>query len=85
MLNRLMQALHARKEARLQAKLAIDGMKWGKTVDIIAGKHGALTATVTLTTTVNDKVSNARALYEYRLGSPSGKPEGWHCYNDWND
>jgi hypothetical protein len=32
MLNRLMQALDARKEARQQAKLVIEGMKWGKTV-----------------------------------------------------
>jgi hypothetical protein len=32
MLNRLRQALDARKEARQQAKLVIDGMKWGKTI-----------------------------------------------------
>jgi hypothetical protein len=58
-------------------------------VDVSADMHedarGRLTATVTLTCRVGQKVTSSRALYEYRQRSASASQEGWHCYNDWRD
>ncbi|VVE77105.1 hypothetical protein PCA31118_05395 [Pandoraea captiosa] len=53
--------------------------------DIQEDARGKLTATVTLTCASGEKVSNSRALYEYRQRSASVPQEGWHCYLDWRD
>jgi hypothetical protein len=85
-LRRKLLLAHFEERYEEDLKLARERSSFVKvTDDIIAGKRGAMTATVTLTTTFNGELSNARALYVYRLGSPSGQPKGWHCYNDWKD
>ena len=53
--------------------------------DMNEDARGRLTATVTLTCAVGEKVTSSRALYEYRQRSAQVSQEGWHCYNDWRD
>lgn len=53
--------------------------------DIDEGAHGKLTATVTLSCSVNGKLQESRALYEYRPSSMSAQRAGWYCYHDWRD
>lgn len=53
--------------------------------NIEEGTRGKLTATVTLTCAVGERVTESRALYEYQERSPSVQTARWYCTRDWRD